>query len=228
MDTLRELRIAVVEDDPRFRASIEALLSHADGFRLAGSFGTAQAFLAEAERRASAAEPSWDLVLMDLQLPGIDGIEAMRRLKRLDASVPVVVLTVFEEPATILDAICSGADGYLLKRTSAPEILEQLRSVTLGGAPLTSRVARTVLELLRSETPAAGGGRAPGAGALNLTDRERDVLRGLVDGFSYKQVAAELRISTETVRSHVKGIYRKLQVHNVAEAVSRAVRERLT
>jgi DNA-binding NarL/FixJ family response regulator len=228
MDNLRELRIAVVEDDPRFRASVEALLSHADGFRLAGSFGTAQAILAEAERTASAPEPSWDLVLMDLQLPGIDGIEAVRRLKRLQPGIPVVVLTVFEEPATILDAICSGADGYLLKRTSAPEILEQLRSVTLGGAPLTSRVARTVLELLRSDPRLVGGRRPPSVGALDLTERERDVLRGLVEGFSYKQVAAELRISAETVRSHVKGIYRKLQVHNVAEAVSRAVRERLT
>jgi len=228
----RELRIAVVEDDPRFRVSLETLLSHAQGFRLAGSFGTPLALLKEAERAASsAAGTAWDIVLMDLQLPGIDGVEAMRRLKRLHPSTPVVVLTVFEEPATILDAICAGADGYLLKRTSAPEILDQLRSVALGGAPLTSRVARTVLDLLRSEAPAAAAASrraGPKVAALELTERERDVLRCLVDGLSYKQAAAELRISSETVRSHVKSIYRKLQVHNVAEAVSRAIRERLT
>jgi DNA-binding NarL/FixJ family response regulator len=228
----RDLRVAVVEDDPRFRASLETLLTHADGFRLAGSFGSPLPLLGEAERAAeSGVSPVWDLVLMDLRLPGMDGVQATRRLKGLHREIPVVVLTVFEEPATILDAICGGADGYLLKRTSAPEILEQLRSVALGGAPLTSRVARTVLDILRSE--AAGGGsrrrrHGPTASGLDLTDRERDVLRCLVEGLSYKEVAAELGITSGTVRSHIKSVYRKLQVHNVAEAVSRAIRERLT
>jgi DNA-binding NarL/FixJ family response regulator len=227
-----DLRVAVVEDDPRFRTSLETLLSHADGFRLAGSHGSPLGLLREAERAADAgASPGWDLVLMDLQLPGMNGVEATRRLKELNRGIPVVVLTVFEEPATILDAICSGADGYLLKRMSAPEMLEQLRSVALGGAPLTSRVARTVLEILRSEPTAPAARRqrrGPPIGGLDLTDRERDVLRCLVDGRSYKEVAAELGITAGTVRSHIKSVYRKLQVHNVAEAVSRAIRERLT
>ncbi len=224
----RDLRVVVVEDDPRFRVSLETLLSHAEGFRLAGSFGAALALVSEADRAASSgAEVAWDLVLMDLQLPGMDGVEATRRLKRLHPGIPVVVLTVFEEPATILDAIRAGADGYLLKRTSVPEMLEQLRSVAQGGASLTSRVARTVLELLRSGPPDLGrrGPRSPG---LKLTERERDVLRCLVEGLSYKEVAAELSISFGTVCSHVKSVYRKLQVHNVAEATSRAIRERLT
>jgi DNA-binding NarL/FixJ family response regulator len=228
----RDLRVAVVEDDPRFRASLETLLSHADGFRLAGSFGSPHGLLREAKRAADeGANPCWDLVLMDLRLPGMNGVEATRRLKGLHRGIPVVVLTVFEEPATILDAICGGADGYLLKRMSAPEMLEQLRSVALGGAPLTSRVARTVLDILRSEAvaPAARRWRAdPTIARLDLTERERDVLRCLVDGLSYKEVAAELGITAGTVRSHIKSVYRKLQVHNVAEAVSRAIRERLT
>jgi len=223
----RALRVAVVEDDARYRASLETLLGNADGFGLAASFGTPLGLLGEAEGAArSGAAPGWDLVVMDLQLPGMDGAEATRRLKRLHPAIPVVVLTVFEDPSTILDAICAGADGYLLKRTRAPEILEQLRSVARGGAPLTARVARTVLDLLRSETPEEGE-RAP-IPALELTGRERDVLRCLVAGLSYKQVAADLAIGAETVRSHVKSVYRKLQVHNVAEAVSRAIRERLT
>jgi DNA-binding NarL/FixJ family response regulator len=230
--TESDLRVAVVEDDPRFRASLETLLTHAEGFRLAGSFGSLLALLGEAERAVeSPTGPAWDLVLMDLRLPGMDGVEATRRLKKIHPRIPVVMLTVFEEPATILDSICGGADGYLLKRTSAPEILEQLRSVALGGAPLTSRVARTVLDILRSEasSPAARRRRKGSTVAgLDLTERERDVLRCLVEGRSYKEVAAELGITDGTVRSHIRSVYRKLQVHNVAEAVSRAVRERLT
>jgi len=228
-----DLRVAVVEDDPRFRASLETLLSHADGFSLAASFGSPMSIIGEAERAArSGAAPAFDLVLMDLRLPGMDGIEATRRLKALHPGLPVVVLTVFEEPATILDAICAGADGYLLKRTSAREMLDQLRSVAEGGAPLTSRVAKSVLDLLRSEAPEGTGplarARPSSVAGLELTDRERDVLRSLVDGRSYKEVAARLGISPGTVCSHAKSIYRKLQVHNVAEAVSRAIRERLT
>lgn len=226
-----DLRVAVVEDDPRFRASMETLFSHAPGFRLAASFGSPLALVNEAEKAArSGSAPALDLVLMDLRLPGMDGIEATRRLKRLHPNLPVVVLTVFEEPATILDAICAGADGYLLKRTSAREMLDQLRTVTEGGAPLTSRVARSVLDLLRSEAPEGpvARGRSPRIAGLELTERERDVLRCLVDGRSYKEVAARLGISAGTVCSHAKSIYRKLQVHNVAEAVSRAIRDRLT
>lgn len=228
----RELRVAVVEDDPRYRVSLETLLTHAHGFRLAGSFGTPLALLGEADRAATGAHGlAWDLVLMDLQLPGMSGIEATRRLKRLQPELPVVVLTVFEDPDTILEAICAGADGYLLKKSSAPEMLEHLRAVAKGGAPLTARVARTVLGLLRAEAggaPAAAHRDAGPVPELDLTARERDVLRCLVSGMSYKQAAAELGISTETVRAHIKSIYRKLQVHNVAEAVSRAIRERLT
>ena len=224
-----DLRVAVVEDDPRYRVSLETLLAHAEGFRLAGSFGTPLALLSEAERDATVGSGlAWDLVLMDLQLPGMSGLEATRRLKRLRPDLPVVVLTVFEEPNTILEAICAGADGYLLKKSTAPEMLEHLRAVSKGGAPLTSRVARTVLGLLRSEAGDAARHAALGVPDLDLTARERDVLRCLVSGMSYKQVAADLAISIETVRAHIKSIYRKLQVHNVAEAVSRAIRERLT
>jgi DNA-binding NarL/FixJ family response regulator len=222
----------VVEDDRRFRASLEALLSHAQGLRLAGSFASPLPLLNEAQRAADSggAAPGWDLVLMDLKLPGLDGIEATRRLKSLHPAIPVVALTVFEDPITILDAVCAGADGYLLKRTRVPDLLDQLRSIARGGAPLTPRVARTLLDLVR--TKAAHGPAAhavgPGVAELELTERERDVLRCLVEGRSYKEVAAELGISAETVRSHIKGIYRKLQVHSVAAAVSRAIREQLT
>jgi DNA-binding NarL/FixJ family response regulator len=155
----------------------------------------------------------------------MSGIEATRRLKAAAPEVAVVVLTVFEEPATILQAICAGADGYLLKRTPADELLSQLRAVVAGGSPLTSEVARKVLGLLRSSVPAPPPSHAPTR--LQLTDREHDVLKGLVQGMSYKQIADEAGISLDTVRTHIRSVYRKLQVHSVAEAVSRAIREGL-
>jgi len=220
------VNVVIIEDDSRYRASLETLFRHAPGYRVLGCHGSAT----EAVRAAEAVDggPSWDLVLADIDLPGMNGIEATRRIKKLMPRTRVVVLTVFEEPATILEAICAGADGYLLKRTPPGELLEALESVAAGGAPLTAEVARTVLGLVRDANP----GLAPSSTArdedLRLTEREREVLRALVRGLAYKQVAAELEISIDTVRTHIRGVYRKLQVHSVAEAVSRAIRERLT
>jgi DNA-binding NarL/FixJ family response regulator len=152
----------------------------------------------------------------------MSGIDATARLRDRFPAAAVAMLTVFEEPATILAAICAGAGGYLLKRTSAHALLVELRSIASGGAPMTAGVARTVLELLRR------GGRTAGpAGRLDLTEREQEVLRGLVRGLSYKLVAGELAISVDTVRSHIRALYKKLQVHSVAAAVTRAIREGL-
>lgn len=219
------LQVVVVEDDPRYRESLEVLLKHSPGFELAASFGSAVEMLARLEAERSSCK--WQIVLMDLELPGLGGIDATRKAKTLATSLLIVVVTVFEEPATILEAICAGADGYLLKRTPPRELLDQLTVVAGGGAPLTSGVARTLLDLVRAPggphsvlSSASGGGPA-------LSEREREVLRGLVDGLAYKQVADRLGISIDTVRTHVRGLYKKLQVHSVAEAVGRALRERL-
>lgn len=220
--TIDTVRIALVEDNARYRRSLETLFAHAPGFTLARSVIRAETLLAEIE--AGGPRPC-DLVLMDLDLPGIGGIEATRRLKAVEPTLPVVVLTVFEEPATILDAIAAGVDGYLLKKSSAGELLALLRSVMAGGAPLTPGVARTLLDLVRRTTPKPGA--AHPVGRLDLSDREQEVLRGLVRGLSYRQVAEACGSSIDTVRSHVRSIYRKLHVHSVGQAVSRAIRERL-
>lgn len=210
-----------MEDNARYRQSLEVLLSHAPGFAVARSVARAEALLAEPETDP----PPWDLVLMDLELPGMSGIEATRRLKAANPEIAVVVLTVFEESATILDAIAAGIDGYLLKRSPANELLAQLKSILAGGAPLTSAVARTLLDLVRLQHgPSASGGRI---GRLDLSEREQEVLRGLVRGLSYRQVGETCGVSIDTVRTHVRSVYRKLQVHSVAQAVSRAIRERL-
>lgn len=228
-ETLLNLRVAIIEDNPSYRRSLETLFAHAAGFAVAASFGSAQAALAEVETILNQhREPDWNLVLMDLDLPGLNGIEATRWLKKNVPQPAIVVLTVFEEPTTILEAISAGADGYLLKKASAPEILAQLRVIVSGGAPLTSGVARTVLDLLRTMRPPTAEQTQLGSPArLELTERELEVLQCLVRGLSYKQAADHLGVSVDTVRTHIRGVYRKLQVHSVAEAVARAIRDRL-
>lgn len=223
------LRVAIIEDNPGYRRSLETLFSHADGFSVVSSFISAQAALAEVERLLNKRqEPAWDLVLMDLDLPGLNGIEATCWLKKNLPRLPIVMLTVFEEPSTILEAISAGADGYLLKKASAPEILAQLRMIVSGGAPLTAGVARTLLDLLRAmRAPSIRQAQLGSPARLELTERELDVLQCLVRGLSYKQSADHLGVSVDTVRTHIRGVYKKLQVHSVAEAVARAIRDRL-
>jgi DNA-binding NarL/FixJ family response regulator len=218
--TQPRLRVVVVEDDARYRASLETLLGTSPGFALAASFGDAERALAWFEASAVTA---FDVVIMDVELPRMSGIDATTRLRARFPGVAVVMLTVFEEPTTILAAICAGASGYLLKRTSARELLAQLQAIASGGAPMTASVARTVLELVRRGNSATHG--APGR--LDLTEREQQVLRCLVRGLSYKQAAEELAISLDTVRTHIRALYKKLQVHSVAAAVTRAIREGL-
>jgi DNA-binding NarL/FixJ family response regulator len=216
------IRIVTIEDDPQYRSSLELLFHHAGDFELVGSFATPAAALRRLDDPA--AEDRWDLVLMDVDLPGMDGIECTRELKRRLPDAAVVILTVFEERGTIVEAICAGAEGYLVKRTPASELLTQLRAIATGGSPISSGVARTVLDLVRRLGPVAPD-RAGGASRFELTERELEVLRCLVQGMSYKRTAEHLEISLDTVRTHIRSVYSKLQVHNVAEAVSRALRE---
>ncbi len=205
----------MIEDDPRFRKSLAALIELSPGFELEGAFP-------DAESAVEVAGPRWELVLMDVDLPGMNGIEATREIKKRVAGVRVVVVTVFEDPATILRAICAGADGYLTKGTPPGELLHQLKTIMAGGAPLSAGVARTLLGIVRDgehQSPL----HAPRVDA-GLTGREREVLDCLVDGLPYKQVASRLGISIDTVRTHVRSIYSKLQVHSVVEAVTLALR----
>ena len=221
------IRVAVIEDDKRYRESLEMLLQHAPGFSLAASFPAALPALESAGALAAEGRLDWDAVLMDLGLPDISGVEATRALKRISPDPRIVVLTVFEEPQTILDAIRSGADGYLLKKTPPQELLKQLQIVRSGGAPLTAGVATVVLGFVRGPDDAPPRKQGEGNGALALSAREQGVLRALTRGLAYKQVADELGISIDTVRSHIRSIYEKLQVHSATEAVSRALRDRL-
>jgi len=223
-----EIRVVLVEDNPHYRSTLETFFEVSDGFELLHVFGSAEACLTHLARVVrNGPPPDWQMVLMDVELPGINGIEATRRLKAILPDATVVMLTVFEEPSVILEAITAGADGYLLKKSSAKELIGQLHGIAQDGAPLTAGVARTVLDLLRKFSDGDTDTVTPSPGRLTLSEREQDVLRGLVNGRSYRQVAEDLGLAHNTIRSHVRAIYKKLQVHSVAEAVSRAIRERL-
>lgn len=216
------IRVLLIEDDARYRASIETLLGHTPDLVLAASHRSAEAALAWVDARLDQPR-AFDLALVDIDLPGKSGIDTARDLKARLPEIQVVMLTVFEEPTTVLRAICAGADGYLLKKASARELVDQLRASGGGGTPMSADVARTMLELVRRLGPGEPSQRP----ALDLTPREQDVLRCLVRGRSYKQTAAELELSIDTIRTHIRTLYKKLQVHSVAEAVTRALREQL-
>jgi DNA-binding NarL/FixJ family response regulator len=210
-------RIVVFEDDPTYRSSLLLLLGALPRFRVTGDHESPLDVIEQVERGTPL---DADLALMDLEMPDLDGISATRRLKAAVPALKVVVLTAFEEPSRILLAICAGADGYLVKRAGHAELTEHLHAMLDGGAPLTSSVARTVVELLRDRQVAKHAGPP-------LSPREQQVLAGFVDGRSYKQVAGDLDISIDTVRTYVRTLYKKLQVNSVAAAVARALRDGL-
>jgi DNA-binding NarL/FixJ family response regulator len=212
------MRIAIVEDDGAYRDAIGALFELAGGFEPTVAFSRADMAIAAAQA-ASGAAP-WDLMLMDIEMPGMDGIEATAAIKSILTAIPIVMLTSFEDPERILAAIRAGADGYLLKRSDPTDILAEVRGVAAGGSPLTPSVARSILAHVRTASPPRG---TP-APEWNLSEREMDVLRKLVEGLSYKQIADALCVSIDTVRTHLRHVYRKMQVHSAGEAISRALK----
>jgi DNA-binding NarL/FixJ family response regulator len=214
-------RLAVVEDDPRFRNALRSLLAGLPDLGPAVLFAAAEPALAAAEqakRRGDGAP--WDLVLMDLGLPGVGGIDATGRLKALFPALKIVALTAFEEPHSVLGAICAGIDGYISKQAGPGDLAEQLELVLRNGAALSPRLAGTVLKLVRMQ----GGPEAAGpARALTLSARQLDVLRALAEGGSYREIGAALDMSIDTVRTHIRRIYAALQVKSAAQAVSKAI-----
>jgi DNA-binding NarL/FixJ family response regulator len=207
-------KVAVFEDDAGYRAALALLLGTLPRFALVEEHATPRAAVEAIERGAA---PAWDLALMDLEMPDLDGITATRRIKAALPERRVVVITAFDDPPRVLAAICAGADGYLVKRASHAEVADALHAVLDGGAPLTSAVAKTVLDLLRDKRIERYAGEP-------LSPREQQVLSGFVGGRSYKEIASDLGITIDTVRTYVRTLYKKLQVHSVAAAVTQALR----
>lgn len=205
------IRVGIVEDNEALRTELQLLIEGTEGFEFVAAHPNAEAAL------ASAADDRSDVMLMDVQLPGINGIEAVRRLKEVAPNTLVVMLTVFEHNDWIFDALRAGASGYVLKRSSPVEIVEAIRQVHEGGAPMSSTVARKVVQFF-SQRP------APDDVFGQLTQREREVLVKLSEGFSYEEIGSALTISINTVRKHIRGIYEKLEVNSGTEAVARYLR----
>ena len=208
------IRVVVIEDIRELREGLQSLLNFTPNFRCVKSFGAMDEALRFIEADTA------DLILTDIGLPRLDGIEGTRILREKFPELPIVVLTVHEEDDQIFQALCAGANGYLLKNTAPARIIEALTEVFGGGAPMSPAVARRVVKLFRTIAP-------PEHADYRLTAQETQILKMLVDGHFYKTAAFELGISTSTISFHLQNIYEKLHVHSKTEAVAKALREKL-
>jgi DNA-binding NarL/FixJ family response regulator len=212
MTATATINVSIVEDEAGLRREMEALINSAPGFHCLKTYPHAEAALADIPPRAP------DLVLMDINLPGMSGIECVRRLKETRPTLPIVMLTVYEDSDALFKSLMAGANGYLVKRTPRPKLLEALREICAGGAPMSRSIARKVVEFFHqaSQLPPAVGQPAE---LQRLTPREQEILASLAKGHSYKEIATDLGISGDTTRKHMAHIYEKLHVHSRTEAI---------
>ncbi|HEY7545335.1 MAG TPA: response regulator transcription factor [Blastocatellia bacterium] len=208
------IKVAIIEDHREYRQYLAALVGGMEGFRCVGSFGSAE----EAIKKIPLDVP--DLILTDIGLPGMSGIEGIRILKEKYPNILILVETIHEDDERIFDALCAGASGYLLKKTQPQRIIEGLKDAIAGGSPMSPEIARRVIRIFQEIRP-------PERVDYNLTPHEIRLLRLLVEGHNYKTAAAELRVTASTINFHLQKIYEKLQVHSKTEAVAKALRNRL-
>jgi DNA-binding NarL/FixJ family response regulator len=208
------VKVAIIEDQRKLREYLAVLIDGSEGFRCAGSFRSME----EALARISSDLP--DVVLVDIGLPGMDGIEGIRVLKERYPNLVLLAHTVYDGDERIFDALCAGASGYLLKKTTPTRLVESLKEAVSGGAPMTPEVALQVIKLFRDIRPREQPDE-------QLTPHELRVLEMLVEGHNYKTAASELGVTTHTISFHLQRIYEKLHVHSKTEAVAKALRNRL-
>jgi DNA-binding NarL/FixJ family response regulator len=204
------IKIGIVEDNPTLRSSLESLFNRTDGMRCAVSLNNLLNVVSE----VGSAQP--DIILMDIGLPNISGIEGVRTVKTHFPQIQVLMFTVFDDDENIFDAIRAGASGYLLKRTPPEDIVQAILDLYHGGAPMTASIARRVLQSFQSTPPTIHED-------YRLTVRENEILYSLVDGLSYKKIADKYCVSISTIRTHICNIYSKLHVNSKAEAVARVL-----
>lgn len=208
------VKILIYDDNEALRIGMEALIAEQPDFELLAAMPNAETVETDIK------ELKPDVVLMDIDMPAVDGVQAVKRIRKINEQLPVIMLTVFDDNENIFKAICAGASGYILKRYATEEIPSAIRNVLTGGAPMTGSVARKVLLMV----PQAKTNEQEKS---NLSKRETEILQFLVNGFSYKMIASEMKISIDTVRFHIKKIYDKLHVHSATEAVSKALKNKL-
>jgi Response regulator containing a CheY-like receiver domain and an HTH DNA-binding domain len=209
-----EIKVAIIEDHREFRDYLTALIGGTEGFRCTGSYGSVEMALS----RIGGALP--DIVLTDIGLPGMNGIEGIRILKERYPQLLLLVQTIHEDDDRIFEALCAGASGYILKKTQPSRLIEGLRDAARGGAPMSPEIASRVIRLFKQIRP-------PERVDYQLTPHETRLLKLLVEGHNYKTAAAELGVTTSTINFHLQKIYEKLQVHSKTEAVAKALRNRL-
>jgi len=207
-----QIKVAIVDDDEGIRTSLAALIRRAPTLKLAGDYPDAETALKEIPRHPP------DVVLMDINLPGIKGVECVRQLKSTLPQVQFLMLTVYEDSDSLFNSLKAGASGYLLKRTASARLLEAIRDVHGGGSPMTPQLARRVVQFF-SHKPAEGE-----LSVSRLTPGEREFLDQLANGYAYKEIADRMKISIDTVRSYVRTVYEKLHVHSRTEAVVKYLR----
>lgn len=202
--------IGIIEDDIQLRQGLQQYLNNQQGLLCKMAYGSVEEF-----RKALNEHDKPDVLLMDIGLPGMSGIEGMKLIKNQYPDMDIIMLSVYNDAPRIFDSLCAGATGYLLKTTPFEEIKEGINLVKKGGAPMSPQIAKKVIEFFSQ----------PNCKTVSpLTDKEQEIVVGLVDGLSYKLIASRLGISIETVRFHIKNIYRKLHVHSKGEVISRFLR----
>jgi DNA-binding NarL/FixJ family response regulator len=207
-----QIKVVIVDDDEEIRAGLAALIRRAPSMKLIGEYANAEIALKEIPRHVP------DVVIMDINLPGMKGYECVRQLKSARPEVQFLMLTVYEDSDSLFNSLKAGASGYLLKRTASAKLLEAIRDVHAGGAPMTPQLARRVVQFFAK--PADGA-----ASSLSeLTPGEREFLSQLANGYAYKEIADRMKISIDTVRSYVRTVYEKLHVHSRTEAVVKYLR----
>jgi DNA-binding NarL/FixJ family response regulator len=209
------IKVLIIEDNDLFRKSLTNVINKSSKMNCAGSYISAEDALKDIEQK----ELKPQVVLMDIGLPGITGVECISYIKDLSHETKIIMLTIHDDDDNIFKAVCSGAAGYLLKDMHPDKIIESIEEVLDGGAPMNSNIAKKVLDLFKNMT-------APVA-SYDLTSRENEILKLLVDGLSKKQIAEKIFLSYHTVDVHIRHIYEKLEVHTCSGAVAKALKERL-
>lgn len=210
------IRAAIVEDNPTIRDLIRDYLDMQEGIECPFAAESVEELLQNLDACPQEARPQ--VVLMDIQLPGMSGIQGIREIRRRYDGIEAIMLTVYHDSHKIFDSLKAGASGYLLKHTSLPEIRESIELLVKGGAPMSPQIARRVIEHFNPSGSPAKNLEEP------LTVREQDIVNGLVDGLSYKLIADRFDISIDTVRAHIRNIYRKLHVNSKAEVIAKSLR----